>query len=1275
MPKREFCGFLTIFDNTQQSTSLSAKSGQPLSKLWRPFYLRRAVISCFIFAACGMITALEVLNHISKTRNGLASSVQNLHYIWTYSPTAILTIISALWARTEFQAKQNAPWRSLQKPEEAETSLLLDYDNIPPVALWKSFKNRHMHVAAGVSCSLILQLAILFSTSLFSLQGVDVRRLDVPVQLLDIFDAAHPTFNNTKLEMKPFDILNGVQFGNMSYPSGTNAAVAFQRFNSPIAPQDSVITAPIRAMESDLDCEPATLKVDGWAFKKDNNSLGGVTAAYGNNTIATPSCTIFNATLDDEYMDGYSRFYAKMNPVTCDNSTDDDPYRILIYAVQYHEGKVLKNVTNRIPTFWSRKWELVLDNSVAMMCKPRLSFVDMQATANSSNSEASPGLKRLGVEDATFSELNATGISELVFNGATDDYAMIGTTSGNRPIGSNPAFVDHGHMQKAGSIDYNIQLGAWIAGKNGNASTIFQDGLLEEVSRAFYRAMAAQIIHNGLVKPEITQTSGSVVFKENRVLVMQSPLRVLEVCLGILVLIATSMVLLGPDDGSPSQNPSNILTIANVMKNSQSLRRSLHQTGALPYELLVERIRGNKYYFLQNDGQGITIEVDNDKLCPPTSTTHSEGASHSLLGTSKPQAASFWKPFPNLWTKIPIFCLIGVVIIVLEVLLHVSQKNDGLGRAVEDGKMHYLWTTLPSFVMMLISLFVGTLDANARALAPFACLQNVKGVSFEALGTNFIDALRLTNLLRSTKTRNIAIFSTTLGALIASFLTIVTSGLYSVVEVPHTINANFTQKTAFISPSYASVQADLPDFSTVNYILTENLTYPQWTYESLVFPELSGDDSHYWTTSEGLHADVHVPAIRGYSHCVFASGSALNASVKHEYGIPRYAELLPSGTGTRVNQDLFTVSVYPPALACPLSGSNSSELTLHRSSVLRLPTDGYFGQMSSASCFPTKASEWKDLTVYTWGYFENYTMHHASSMACAGRVESVDTITRFKLPDFVIPPDHPPVPDESSAKRLPHIDGLMDLNGMNNIEFQKTDERKAASLNFDNFFTPLMNGKYKIPKEWLGSPEFNMKVQQAVRHQESIFKAQSLKKYARVAANGTLDNKPLTGNLTSSNNLRVLQDEASTRVLEAMLGLVLVLSILGSFSMNTDRVLPKNPGNIAAVGSLLADSNILKFCTFAEQSSSHAFLRHCRVYLGWIEDDSKFFSSSSSELNRCNSATGLNGYFTIYMRTDSMDIEEMCPAQGFEKKAQTRSNEQVMPVVQPYRTVVEGGYI
>lgn len=49
----------------------------------------------------------------------------------------------------------------------------------------------------------------------------------------------------------------------------------------------------------------------------------------------------------------------------------------------------------------------------------------------------------------------------------------------------------------------------------------------------------------------------------------------------------------------------------------------------------------------------------------------------------------------------------------------------------------------------------------------------------------------------------------------------------------------------------------------------------------------------------------------------------------------------------------------------------------------------------------------------------------------------------------------------------------------------------------------------------------------------------------------------------------------STRFLEALLASILALSIVGSILMNTGHDLPNNQSSIAAVASLLVDSNIL----------------------------------------------------------------------------------------------------
>jgi hypothetical protein len=98
-----------------------------------------------------------------------------------------------------------------------------------------------------------------------------------------------------------------------------------------------------------------------------------------------------------------------------------------------------------------------------------------------------------------------------------------------------------------------------------------------------------------------------------------------------------------------------------------------------------------------------------------------------------------------------------------------------------------------------------------------------------------------------------------------------------------------------------------------------------------------------------------------------------------------------------------------------------------------------------------------------------------------------------------------------------------------------------------------------------------------------------------------------------------------------MLGLVLIFAILGSVLMNTDHVLPKNPMSIAAVGSLLADSNFLHLCSFTERNPNYEVLRGCRVHLGWLDDES--WSGSSSDLKKSKDGR----YFTMYMKTEKIE--------------------------------------
>ena len=64
--------------------------------LWTPFYLRRAILTCFLIIFAILIALLEMLNWLSRRNQGLATTDSSKHYLWTYGPTAGKSLLNIL---------------------------------------------------------------------------------------------------------------------------------------------------------------------------------------------------------------------------------------------------------------------------------------------------------------------------------------------------------------------------------------------------------------------------------------------------------------------------------------------------------------------------------------------------------------------------------------------------------------------------------------------------------------------------------------------------------------------------------------------------------------------------------------------------------------------------------------------------------------------------------------------------------------------------------------------------------------------------------------------------------------------------------------------------------------------------------------------------------------------------------------------------------------------------------------------------------------------------
>ncbi|CAI7625014.1 unnamed protein product [Penicillium discolor] len=838
----------------------------------------------------------------------------------------------------------------------------------------------------------------------------------------------------------------------------------------------------------------------------------------------------------------------------------EDGMRIVVTLAEISMGRLARNKSMLTET--DATVEVIINRSVQLICNPTYSLVKLRAEANTSQSSSPVNLRRrLGPERSVLPNLTAWDIAKAVLSGSSSRGSFAGLDY-NR----NLFHATDDPFQNKTYVDVALQLGAQLTGITGDIKQLFQDGVLNNTASSYYRAMSAQLMNKGLKQRNQSTAVGRAFVNQNRIVMTQLSLRAMEVCLILGILLAVSMIFLRPRTSIAPWNPTSISSIATIMGKSNGVCQSLRRTGATPSDALHDSLKERRYY---------------SELTPKGFLVKTEGNDIKSLDDQENHMPA-WAPFPGLIARGVVFIAVALLIAALEIALHVSQKNDGLGNASSNEHHHYLWTILPSLVMASVGLLFGRMDFNTRSLAPYAQLKRRTGVLFKgSMTVDYLDSLTTTNIIRSIRARHFAVLATTLAALVSSFLLVVASGLYSAIEVPHQFRVNFTQETTFYRGNSADADQNAGIVVTKE-ILQKNLTFPRWTYDELAFPELSMDMPSNET--ENLYADIRMPALRAAPACYFQTDSQLQWNfTKVNHG----------------NESVYQLSVLAPSMPCSLTDQDMGSTSL-TSPPVSLKSQGPFGQSRMLPCGNNFSAN--PATLYIWGNIENDSAEKISAMTCIEAAETVDTLARFQLPGFHITDDHPPIPDESSARSAPNV-GVPWIS-WNNLH---TTGDIAKNSNLDGFFTALVMGKYATPAENLLNPNSSDMVIKAINRQDRILRAQVFSNYSRRAVNGTLEHILLPGNITLSNRLRLSQDAASTRVLEALLASILILGIVGSILMNTDHVLSKNPSSIAAVASLLVDSNILaRYETVMgdpnEQSLGHAFFSRCRFFLGFKEN-------------------------------------------------------------------------
>ncbi|KAJ5182568.1 hypothetical protein N7492_000184 [Penicillium capsulatum] len=1145
---------------------------------WRPFYLRRWVLGLFVLVFCAIIAALEVLNEASKKNDGLAPSVRSLRYTWTYGPTAILTLVAVFWGRVEFQAKHTAPWRRMcEGPEIAEKSVLVDYISpLQPFSMFRAIKSQDYLPAAAVACSMLLRLLVVFTTGLFTLQEIPVVSQDVPVQLLDSLDSNR--FQYDKKSWEPYDTINAVLFQDLTWPDGTNKNLVFQSFSAPGLSSDAIVNVTVDGLTADLECESASIAVKNWEVV--TLHMAGTEwneTVYKDIKISTPSCDISKADLDRDYPMNRDFIY-RYQQVKCDRSSGLDGYRFLVTAVKIHWSDTSSpydisfDNPGPVKKSWKTKQKLSVDRSAQLICKPTLSRVKLQVAVNVSEPLSSARIQKIGSPKPLSASMN------WKLANATSDLRHL-------PDSSRPLFYMKPWNEENTTSDNSLKLGAYLTEPptTGDINKFLDADVLSDTIRSYYRTVTAQVMHTSMVVPKRSTTMGKKIINEKRVVISPLSLRVIEAGLALGVLLAVAMIALlsrKATAGIPLApwDPNKISAIAAMLPTSNEFCSILRIAGALPSKSSDEYLKSHRYH-TGSSQKGFSIAITESYYDPNHDRYPAE---------QKPEKP--WKPLPNCWLRFPLLFLVALVIAALEVVLRLSRASDGLVTVSLDDYTHYFWTLIPSLVMVSIGLFFGSLDFNIRCLAPYARLKRPQGASFdESLSVSFLDALALTIAFRALRAKNMAVLATTITTMISAFLATATSGLYYAVEVPMHKPVNFTQTSVFYNASLEALwtkigrmgDRDSHGMVTANYILRDNVSFPRWTYDTLALPKLAIDPNQ----NSVSFADIKVPALRSALTCRLQSGAALNPNYT-DSPLQLFVDILGN-------------------IACPVKNKSSTiNEPIPGGDTMDLKSHAYFGKTVQNVCGGYQRYNFPHSTSYIWGYLNKPTdkkpITNVNALTCTDTAEFVETTAHFKLPSMDIVESHPPVPDESTAKK----------NSSIHIPFMYTGAVLSNGNEdpLDYFFQALVTGRYAIPVEDLGNAKANDKVVKAIKHQHQLIRAQQFSDSVRLNANGSLDHEPILGNATVLTRLRLVQDPTSTRFLEGLLGAMLLFGLIGTLLLNTDGVLPKNPCSIAAVASLLAHSNFLHHfdgdTVNADGSSREkGVFSRCRFFLGHLQGE------------------------------------------------------------------------
>lgn len=1102
----------------------------------------------------------------------------------------MLIVVAALWRQLDYHAKWVMPWAEMAKgPTTPEKSVLLDY--ISPlllIAMYRSLRNGHFVVSTSITVFIAIKVIAVFSTGLFVLQNVLVNAVPTNLLVANVFDPGN--FGNWSTSQRRAALtVHGIQKSNLPFPKGTTTEYAFQSFeaaaDSP-ASTSAILNGTVEYFTADIDCEVGDLSYTVEHYV----SLVG-SASYTNNSnynvsISATNCHVNNAYLDRLFSgtianNSSAGYYALAQRVYCtDGGSGRDDARRLLISIGYP----------RLSNFTETAVKKSMKNVTGILCTPRYGIRRAIIIQNTTTADQQyVNLQPLEERSHPLTGVSPWDIAEGVLSAI--EYADPEAPAGYSSFPTNPVAVHNA------SVTVDSFFGLFLSASPDVPLSAYMDPQnLTTASQRTFRFLAAQVVHQNLMSPQPHVIQGSFSDHIDRIMVQKLPLRVMQGLFSAVILMTTAMGLLMPHD-SLTGSATCIGFHISVFGRSTEALNPLERSGVCT----IGRIRQIlSFYRFQTDvvevgGRSefrilLTIRPATDRM------RQSLNCSNWYLSRER-----WWRPFAFSFPAMSFTLLTPpIFIVLLELLLQYSDKHQGLADVELKSRYSYVWLFIPTLLLVLVATLFNMLEFEIENIHPFQILRRQTKSARNCILNNPLSKLTPLVLWEASRSRDFTLVVAAISVVFAPFLPIIASGLYNIQNIGGAEMVQIQQIERFQNLSEGLQQDNMTLAVIPTLIAQQNLTYPQWTYNEIAIPKVSLDHLKSTANIESIEnaasVTMQISALRGAMNCSVLPESRIDKAMTGIYWVP---------AGTFME---FELNVGPN---CSNRGYDAPSRGLF--DLTSWPNmSGYLGQEyglytdSVASGSP--CADFQALLFF--GYVENNQTKALHFLTCAPYTEQLDVHLSLMLPSYSVSAVHPPKVIESSA-RVFSKDSFLPRNIPSRAEYDP--------LILDGFFQMLMFGKDAIPgDELVGN---TTRLIEAVEHQYRVFAAQAYNFGFRIpfdSGSNRNDSPTINATLINSSRSRIVQSNTSTRILQALLGVlficaVIIYTILWRSTNGTFRILPHSPTSIAIMATLLAGSKMMtteklnippgtEFMTNKEMEKSGIF-DGWLFSLGWWDTD------------------------------------------------------------------------